>query len=331
MVNEFMGTHKVTARAHPNIALIKYWGNLDQELRLPANSSLSMTLNGLETRTSVLFDDRLNADQILIDDVPATQTASQRVRMHLDRIRRIAGIDTHASVESRSTFPSGAGIASSASAFAALTLAAVTACGLQLDARTLSRLARQGSGSASRSMFGGFVIWHAGETDAESYAEEIAGKDYWPLVDLIAVVDVGQKTVGSTEGHRLADTSPLQKARVSDTPRRLDICRQAIVQRDFAALASIVEQDSNMMHAVMMTSDPTLLYWSPATIEIMNAVTHMRAEGHDVCYTIDAGPNVHCICIPGHVDAVFETLRKVSGVLDVLKSRAGDGAEIIEP
>ncbi len=331
MVNDLMRKFEATTRAHPNIALIKYWGNLDHELRLPANSSLSMTLGDLETRTTVHFDDRLDADEIIIDAVPAPKTASRRVRTHLDRIRRIAGIETYAVVESRSTFPSGAGIASSASAFAALTLAAVTACGLQLDARALSRLARQGSGSASRSMFGGFVIWHAGESDAESYAEKIAGKDHWPLIDLIAVVDAGQKMVGSTEGHRLAETSPLQKARVADTPRRIEICRQAIAHRDFSALASIVEQDSNMMHAVMMTSDPSLLYWTAATIEIMKAVTRLRSDGLDVCYTIDAGPNVHCICTPGHADAVFEILCKVPGVLDVLKSRAGDGAEIIDP
>jgi diphosphomevalonate decarboxylase len=330
MVNDFMEAHQATARAHPNIALIKYWGNLDHELRLPANSSLSMTLGDLETRTMVRFDDRLDADQILIDDVPALETASRRVRQHLDRIRRIAGIDTYAFVESKNTFPSGAGIASSASAFAALTLAAATACDLYLDVRALSRLARQGSGSASRSMFGGFVIWHAGDSDSESYAETIAGKEHWPLIDLIAVVDTDHKSTGSTEGHRLAETSPLQEARVTDTPRRLAICRQAIERRDFSALATIVEQDSNMMHAVMMTSEPALLYWSPATIEIMKTVARLRSEGLDVCYSIDAGPNVHCICTPGHANAVLETLRKAPGIRNVLKSLPGDGAEIID-
>jgi diphosphomevalonate decarboxylase len=329
MVNDSMGAHQATARAHPNIALIKYWGNLDHELRLPANSSLSMTLGDLETRTTVHFDERLDADEILIDDVPAAHAASQRVRMHLDLIRRMAGIETYAFVESKSNFPSGAGIASSASAFAALTLAAATACDLNLDARTLSRLARRGSGSASRSMFGGFVVWHTGESDAESYAEAIAGKEHWPLLDLIAVVEAGHKAVGSTEGHRLAETSPLQKARVADTPRRFAICSHAILKRDFSTLAMIVEQDSNMMHAVMMTSEPALLYWSPSTIEIMKAVTRLRSEGLDVCYTVDAGPNVHCICTPGHAVAVSEKLRKVPGVCEILKSHPGDGAVII--
>ncbi len=325
-----MGERKATARAHPNIALIKYWGNLNHEQRLPANTSLSITLGDLETRTMVFFDDRLKADEIFIDGAPASETASQRVQTHLDRIRRIADIETRASVDSKSTFPSGAGIASSASAFAALTLAAVVACDLQLDPRELSRLARQGSGSASRSMFGGFVVWHAGETDAESYAESIAGKNHWPLVDLIAIVDASHKTVGSSQGHRLAETSPLQNARLADAPRRLAICLQAIMQRDFSALATIVEQDSNMMHAVMMTSNPALLYWSPATIELMKTVTRLRSEGLSICYSIDAGPNVHCICTPEHADAALEELRHVPGVLDVLASRSGDGAEIIE-
>ncbi len=321
-----MNKNKSTARAHPNIALIKYWGNLDNELRLPANSSLSFSLSALVTQTTVQFDDQLTADQVVIDDLPANDSASRRVHLHLDRIRQLADIKTYAYVESKSNFPSGAGIASSASAFAALTLAACSACNLQLDLRALSRLARQGSGSASRSIFGGFVVWHTGKTDAESYAESIADKDHWPVVDLIAIVNASHKTVGSSEGHLLAETSPLQAIRIADATRRLEICRQAIVDRDFNALASIVELDSNMMHAVMMTSKPTLLYWSAATIEIMKTVLRLRHEGLDICYTIDAGPNVHCICIREDAKAAHDILKKIPGVVDVLESPPGGGA-----
>jgi diphosphomevalonate decarboxylase len=325
-----MSKHKATARAHPNIALIKYWGNLDNILRLPANSSLSFALGALETQTTVQFDDQLPADQVVIDDVPASDSASLRVHLHLDRIRHLANIETCAYVESSSNFPAGAGIASSASAFAALTLAACSACNLQLDSRSLSRLARQGSGSASRSIFGGFAIWHAGKTDAESYAESIAEKDHWPIVDLITIVNLSHKTVGSSEGHLRAETSPLQPTRVADTPRRLEICRQAIMDRDFSTLASIVELDSNMMHAVMMTSKPPLLYWSAATIEIMKTVSRLRQEGLDICYTIDAGPNVHCICMREHVKDAYDTLKKIPGVVDILESAPGDGAVLLD-
>jgi len=325
-----MSKNKSTARAHPNIALIKYWGNLDYGLRLPANSSLSFSLDTLETQTTVQFDDQLNADHVVIDDLPANDSASRRVHLHLDRIRQLADIKTYAYVESNSNFPSGAGIASSASAFAALTLAACSACNLQLDSRSLSRLARQGSGSASRSIFGGFVVWHTGKSDAESYAESIADKDHWPIVDVIAMVNTSHKSVGSSEGHLRAETSPLQSIRVADTPRRLEICRQAIMDRDFNALASIVELDSNMMHAVMMTSKPALLYWSAATIEIMKTVSHLRHEGLDACYTIDAGPNVHCICTREHARVVADTLNNIPGVVDVLESPPGNGAVILD-
>jgi diphosphomevalonate decarboxylase len=319
----------VTARAHPNIALIKYWGNLDNDLRLPSNSSLSFTLSDLETVTSVRFDEQLTSDEIIINEVPADETASLRVRMHLDRIRHLANINTPALVKSKNSFPAGAGIASSASAFAALSLAASAACNLQLDSKALSQLARQGSGSASRSILGGYVIWYAGQTNEHSYAEMIADKNHWPLVDLITIVDTVHKPVGSSEGHLLADSSPLQDVRVSDTPRRIEICRQAIMERDFTSLASIVEQDSNMMHAVMMTSNPALLYWSAATIHIMKTVARLREEGLDICYTIDAGPNVHCICSPDHSDSALDVLSKLPGVVDVIQSQPGDGAEII--
>jgi diphosphomevalonate decarboxylase len=325
-----MTNHKATARAHPNIALIKYWGNIDHGLRLPANSSISISLDALETQTTVQFDERLTADQVVINDVPASDSVSRRVRLHLDRIRRIAEMNTFAYVKSESNFPVGAGIASSASAFAALTLAACSACNLDLDPHTLSRLARQGSGSASRSVFGGFVIWHAGKTDADSYAESFADPDHWPLVDLISIVNIGHKAVGSSEGHRLAESSPLQSTRVADSPRRIAICRQAILDRDFSTLASIVELDSNMMHAVMMTSNPPLLYWSPATIEIMKTVSRLRSEGLDICYTIDAGPNVHCICTREHAQSAGDILKKIPGVVEILESSPGQGAVKID-
>ena len=320
-----MSIKRSTAIASPNIAFIKYWGNRDPVLRLPANDSLSMTLAGLQTETTVLFDDRLKADQIDIDGEQATQQAANRVSVHLDLIRSEAGIPTFASVHSNNNFPTGAGIASSASAFAALTAAATSAIGLELDKKQISILARRGSGSAARSVFGGFVQLFAGEDHDAGFAEQLAPANHWQLVDLIAVVRKEHKSIGSTDGHRLAPTSPIQETRVQDTDRRLEICRDAILQKDFPSLAQIVEQDSNLMHSVMMTSDPPLLYLEPESIEIMNQVASWRDSGLKVCYTIDAGPNVHCICTANDSNEVKRRLRSIGGIIEVLRCTPGDG------
>jgi diphosphomevalonate decarboxylase len=324
-----MALKTASAVAHPNIAFIKYWGNRDHVLRLPSNGSISMTLGGLETQTTVTFDESLTTDQVSIDGQPASPSASARVSQHLDHIRLMAGSDIYANVESRNNFPLGVGIASSASAFAALTVAGISAAGLSLRPIELSKLARRGSGSACRSIFGGFVEWHASETDEDSYAESLAPPNHWDLQDLIAIVSQEQKGVGSTQGHVLADTSPLQNARVADAPRRLEECRRAILDRDFLSLASITELDSNLMHAVMLTSTPPLIYWCPETLQVMNEVARWRSEGYEVCYTIDAGPNVHCICTMEHADWIEERLRHLPGVVQLLRTHPGGQARVL--
>lgn len=325
-----MGTlRSATAEASPNIALIKYWGNADNELRIPTNGSISMTLGGLSTVTRVTFESGLAHDILLIGGQAAHQPALDRVSRHLDLIRELTGTSLRARVDSTNNFPGGAGIASSASAFAALTLAALAAVGSQNDTAAQSRLARRGSGSACRSIYGGYVEWHAGGTDARSFATPLAAADHWALVDLVAVVSRNPKPVGSTDGHRLANTSPLQTARVADAPRRLALCRQAILHRDFDALAAVVELDSQMMHAVMMTSSPPLLYWLPSTLAILQAVAEWRRAGAAICATIDAGPNVHCLCAPGEASAIGPRLRAVPGVEMVLECPPGGAARLL--
>jgi diphosphomevalonate decarboxylase len=222
----------------------------------------------------------------------------------------------------------GAGLASSASAFAALSLAASAAAGLQLDERELSRLARTGSGSACRSVPGGFVEWQAGESDADSYAFSIASPDHWDLVDCIAIVSQAHKPTGSSEGHARAHTSPLQAARQAEVKRLLDECRRAILERDFEALAIVTELDCHQMHAVMMTSAPPLFYWQPATLAIMQAVRTWRRRGTPVCYTIDAGPNVHVICQADMAKEVSGQLKEIPGVLQVLVATPGGPARL---
>jgi len=318
------------ALAHPNIAFIKYWGNRDEILRLPANGSISMNLEGLFTRTRVEFSPDLPSDSFSLNGDTQSGAALLRASAFLDIVRRLAGIQDRAQVVSENNFPSGAGIASSASGFAALALAASRAAGLELDEVGLSRLARRGSGSASRSVPGGFVEWQAGEGEADSFAFSIAPPEHWALADCIAVVHAGHKETGSTEGHALASTSPLQAARVEDTPRRLDLCRRALRDRDMAALAGVIELDSDMMHAIMMTSTPPLQYWRPASLSVMQAVREWRKGGLPAAYTLDAGPNVHVIC---HADAAAEVegrLRELPGVTSVLTARPGGPARLIE-
>jgi diphosphomevalonate decarboxylase len=233
-------------------------------------------------------------------------------------------------VVSENNFPSGAGIASSASAFAALALAASAAAGLSLKEDELSRLARRGSGSACRSVPSGFVEWKMGTREEDSLAVSIAPPEHWALADCIAVVSDARKHTGSTEGHALARTSPLQAARVADAPRRLDVCRDAVLGRDFEALARVVELDSDMMHAVMMTSSPALHYWMPATVAVMAGAKRWRGEGLPCCCTVDAGANVHVLSPGGEAEEVAGRLREVEGVRDVLVAGVGGPARLIE-
>jgi diphosphomevalonate decarboxylase len=318
-----------TALAHPNIAFIKYWGNRDNTLRLPVNGSISMNLDGLFTRTSVTLDAFLSSDELIINGKTAGGAALARVSYILDLVRVRAGKNHFMRVESENNFPAGAGIASSAAAFAALAVAASKAVGLELSEPELSVLARRGSGSASRSIPAGFVEWQMGKDEADSYAFSIAPVDHWNLVDCVAIVSSTHKKTGSTEGHAIAGTSPLQNARVEDAPRRLEICRNAILKKDFEAFANIIEHDSDMMHSVMMTSNPPLMYWQSATVEIFHQVREWRASGLPVGYTVDAGANVHVLCLGEYAKEVEKRLREIPGVSNVLVAGVGSTAKLV--
>ena len=319
-----------TAAAHPNIAFVKYWGNRDDRLRLPSNSSLSMNLAGLQTQTTVEFIEGWEEDELVIGGEKRTGLAKERVSIYLGHIRALAGLNLRARVTSRSNFPAGAGLASSASAFAALTLAGAAAAGLTLSEKELSALARLGSGSAARSIPSGFVEWQAGGTAEDSFAFTIAPPGHWGLVDVIAAISHKHKAVGSTGGHALARTSPLQAARVAAAPDRLRRCREALLTRNFPALSEVTEADSNLMHAVMLTSTPPLYYWEPLTLAIMQAVRAWRAEGLPVCFTVDAGPNVHCLCLAEAAPEVERRLRENLGVREILTATPGGPARLVD-
>ena len=323
-------TNQATALAHPNIAFIKYWGLRDVTHRIPANDSLSMNIAGLSTRTTVTLDSSLDADVLVLNGQRVSGAGLERAQQFMDRIRRLAGNRTYTLIESENNFPIGAGVASSASGFAALALAGTAAFGLALPEPALSSLARYGSGSACRSIPSGFVEWRTDPETGDSYASSFAPPDHWDLVDCIAVLSESHKKTGSQAGMRLAGTSPLQAARVADSARRVRLCRQAILARDFDAFAAITELDSNLMHAVMMTSEPPLFYWQPESLAIMQAVKSWQVEGLPVTYTLDAGPNVHVICRQEALDEVLTRLRQMPGLINVLKGGPAGPARLLK-
>lgn len=320
-----------TALAHPNIAFIKYWGNRDEQLRLPQSGSISMNLASLHTETTVRFSDDLENDTVMVNSQQLVGDALVRVARFLDTVRSLAGKRIHAEVVSTSNFPVGAGIASSASAFAALALAGSSALGLSLSESELSRLARIGSGSASRSIPGGFCEWVRGESDLDSFSFAILPQDGWDLSDLIVLFSRSHKKVGSTLGHSGANTSPCQAARIQDAPRRIDICRKAILERDFSALAEISEQDSTLMHAVMMTQQPPLFYWEPQSLAVIKEVKEWRASGLPCFATLDAGPNVHVICPTEAREDVYANIQVLMPESQILASGVGGPARLISP
>ncbi len=325
-----MSDHKATAQSCANIAFIKYWGRKDHALRLPLNGSISMNLDNATTITTVAFDAALNADAVQIEGTDTPPQAANRVSQHLDRVRALAGISTRARVVSRNSFPMGAGIASSASAFAALTVAAVHAAGLDVDERALTVLARLGSGSACRSIPAGFVEWHAADTSADSFAEQIAPPAHWDLRDLIAIVQTEHKKVGSTKGHELVDPSPFAAVRLAEAERALPIVRAGLLTRDFATFGLATEDEAIRMHVVAMTAQPSVLYWSPETVRIIHAVRDWRAAGLPAYFTIDAGANVHVLCEGQHAAAVESRLRALDGVQDVIANRPGPATQLTD-
>jgi diphosphomevalonate decarboxylase len=238
-----------------------------------------------------------------------------------------------AKVVSETNFPVDAGLASSAAGIASLTLAATKAAGLELGERELTILARQGSGSASRSIPGGFVEWFRGqqENGLDSFAESIASKDHWPEFRIIAcIVSENKKPVGSRAGmSQTVETCPYYSASVESATRDLDVVRSAIKSRDFQALGSAAELNCLKMHATMMTTNPPLIYWTPQTLEVINAVRSWRKEGIPCYFTIDAGPQVKVLCLENEIKELAEKLESLEGVIRTVSCRPGGGARLV--
>ena len=326
-----------TAVAPSNIAFVKYWGVRDAALTLPYNESISMNLDACSTTTTVTFDSSRNTDEVAIQwyGQPARPTAGrpyERVVAQLDRVRVRAGIQARASVVSANNFPADAGIASSAAGFAALTLAAASAAGLQLAERELSILTRQsGSGSACRSIPDGFVHWLNDGTDAGSYAVSVAPAGQWPIVDIVAVVDTSIKRVTSADNHVRVTSSPYFGVRLQEVPDRIKQTLRAIRDRDLSTLGAVCEADAVSLHVIAMTAVPPTFYWNSGTLAVVHALHRWRDEGLMAYFTMDAGANVHVICADADKADVDQRLRELPEVQWTIVNGPARGAYLVDP
>jgi diphosphomevalonate decarboxylase len=322
----------VVARAHANIALVKYWGKRNAVLNLPAAGSLSMTLAALTTTTRVRFSDSLVGDQLVLDGQPAGDKALRRVSRWLDLVREAAGIDARAEIVSDNDFPTASGLASSASAFAALATAAPAAAGLALSDRERSVLARRGSGSAARSIYGGFALMNPGrEPDgSDACAEPLDLDPPWDLRMVVAVCGGTPKKHGSREAmDHCADTSPLYAGFIGSVPGDVASARAAIEARDVHALGRVTEASALAMHAAAMASRPAIIYFQPPTLACMARVEALREHGVVAYYTMDAGPHVKVLTRADDSAAVAAALGEVAGVTQVIVSDIGGPAVVV--
>lgn len=324
---------KATAIAPANIAFIKYWGKKDEALRLPLNSSISMNLSQAFTTTTVEFSPQHETDHI---EGAFTEQEIRRVGAHLERIRSRAGVKLGARVVTKNSFPKGAGIASSASGFAALTVAAVAALGLQLSEKELSILARLGSGSACRSIPDGFVLWEEGlpagrqgDSSETSYAHSLHPASWWDLCDIVVVVQSKPKEVPSTSGMEAVRTSPLLVKRLAAIPERIEKIKDALAKKDIHTFGEVIEEDCLDMHAVMQSQKPSLVYWTEETRRLMHAVRQWRKDGLAVYFTIDAGPNVHVVCEAQNEKTVLGKLKEISSIKNFIVNKSSRGAHLV--
>ena len=312
---------KATAKAPANLAFVKYWGKKDDELRLPTNNSISVNLSHATTITKVEFDANASVDQLVVGNsqIEAESEFTARVFKHVDRLREKTGINFKAKIHTKNSFPTGVGIASSASGFAALTVAVCGALGINLSEKELSELARQGSGSACRSIPNGFSEWIAADENGQSYAIQIAPPGHWDISIVTVVVTKQAKQISSTSGHSLAVASPFFNARIESLSPRLNTIRSAILERDFETFGRETELEAISFHSIAMTSPfefgngwrSGAYYWLPDSLELILAVQQWRQDGLGVFFTLDAGPSVHLLCLKKDLDQIIAAIHRI--------------------
>lgn len=318
---------KVLARAHPNIALIKYWGKQNIERNLPAVGSLSITLDELAAATTVQPS---ATDSLKINDTE-DDAATRRVVECLNRMRALSTAKTSAlAVASQVNFPVAAGLASSAAGFAALTVAVDRLLTLELPKQRLAQLAGQASGSAARSLFGGFVrLDKASDSMDDIAVEQIAPRSHWPLKVVIAITSEQRKPQSSGSAMReSASSSPFYPAWCAGQDVDLDEAEAAVQKQDFEKLADLAEFSCLKMHAVAMAAQPGIIYWRGATLDAVHRVRELRAAGIACFFTIDAGPQVKAICLQQDAAQVQQALEEIPGVKRTLCIGLGSGASV---
>lgn len=318
-------------RAHTNIALIKYWGKRNDELFLPMNSSLSLTLDAFYTDTEVALDSDFTSDTFFLNDVKQDEKETEKITKFLNLFRNEVNIETKACVKSYNHVPTAAGLASSASAFSALAGAMNQASGLNLDPKTLSTYARRGSGSATRSIYGGFVEWYMGEDDLSETSHAIPVDDAsWDIGMIVIAVNTGRKKLSSRVGMKQTiATSPFYSSWVETATSDLTKMKDAIKQKDFITLGEITESNGMKMHATMLGAFPPISYWEPDSVKAIQTVKEIRGMGIPCYVTMDAGPNVKVLCKASDMAKIEELLLKEFKREQIIPTTVGEGIKLL--
>lgn len=321
------------ARAHTNIALIKYWGKADETYIIPMNNSLSVTLDRFYTETKVTFDERYTKDTLILNGEAVNESEATKIHKFMNIVREQGQTSMYAYIESDNFVPTAAGLASSASAYAALAAACNAALNLELTDKDLSRLARRGSGSASRSIFGGFVEWEKGHNDKTSYSFPIDA-DHWEddLAMIFVVINNKSKKVSSRAGMSLTrDTSRFYQYWLDHVDEDITAVKHAINQKDFAQLGEVIEANGLRMHATNLGAQPPFTYMVSDSYQVMEIVHQCREAGYPCYFTMDAGPNVKILVEKKNQKAVIDALHKSFDEEQVIASDiTRTGVEIIE-
>ncbi|MFS4465468.1 diphosphomevalonate decarboxylase [Staphylococcus haemolyticus] len=321
------------ARAHTNIALIKYWGKADEALIIPMNNSLSVTLDRFYTETRVTFDETLTEDQLILNGEAVNAKESAKIQRYMEMIRKEAGISEHALIESENFVPTAAGLASSASAYAALAGACNEALQLGLSDKDLSRLARRGSGSASRSIYGGFAEWEKGHDDESSFAHRVEA-DGWEneLAMVFVVINNKSKKVSSRSGMSLTrDTSRFYQYWLDNVEPDLKETKEAIAQKDFKRMGEVIEANGLRMHATNLGAQPPFTYLVPESYDAMRIVYECREAGLPCYFTMDAGPNVKVLIEKKNQQAIVDKFLQEFDQSQIITSDiTQSGVEIIK-
>lgn len=317
---------KIEAIANTNIALVKYWGKKDSKLKTPLNNSISMTLDKLNTKTVIEIIDS-NEDQIIFNGKISEGSEKNKIVKILDLFRTdFNKKDTFFKINTENNFPTASGLASSASGFAALSVAVNEVLNLKLDKKELSIYARKGSGSASRSVFGGFAEWEKGslEDGSDSFAVQIADQNHWDVRMLVTILEDKKKDKSSTNGmEETVNTCPFYPAWLDTIDSDLNDVRNGILEKDFEKVGQVMEQNCLKMHATMMTTKPSIIYWKPLTLEIIHKVRDLRNEGIPVYFTIDAGANVKVLCLPTYSEQIKNILSETNGIKGIIDCKSG--------